>query len=67
MQELQRQLNSLTGSLTSTDLPITKEIKEAISETAKLEVALKQSMNTDTGKFDLSKFNDTLKKSGTSL
>lgn len=67
MQELQRQLNSLTGSLTSTDLPITKEIKEAISETAKLEVALKQSMNMDTGKFDLSKFNDTLKKSGTSL
>lgn len=67
MQELQRQLNNLTGSLTSTDLPITKEIREAISETAKLEVALKQSMNMDTGKFDLSKFNDTLKKSGTSL
>ena len=67
MQELQRQLNNLTGSLTSTDLPITREIREAISETAKLEVALKQSMNMDTGKFDLSKFNDTLKKSGTSL
>ena len=67
MQELQRQLNSLTSSLTTADLPITKEVKEATVAAANLKVALAQSMNVDTGKFDLSKFNNTLKKSGTNL
>lgn len=67
MQELQRQLNSLTSSLTTADLPITKEVKEATIAAANLKVALAQSMNVDTGKFDLSKFNNTLKKSGTNL
>ena len=65
--ELNTQLNNLNASLTRPDLPITKEVNEAITATSKLKVALQQSMNVDTGKFDLSKFNQTLKKSGTSL
>ena len=67
IKELNTQLNNLNASLTRPDLPITKEVNEAITATSKLKVALQQSMNVDTGKFDLSKFNQTLKKSGTSL
>ena len=67
IRELETQLSNLNASLTRPDLPITKEVNEAITATSKLKVALQQSMNVDTGKFDLSKFNQTLKKSGTSL
>ena len=66
LQSLQTMLNNLTQSTVGT-LPITKEIAEAQEAASKLKVALNQSMNVDTGKFDLSKFNSTLKASGTNL
>jgi hypothetical protein len=37
-------------------LPLTKSISAAQEQAAKLSVALKQAVNIDTGKFDLSKF-----------
>jgi hypothetical protein len=51
----------------NTNFKISDDIREAQKEMAKLNVALKDSVNIDTGKFDLSKFDHSLKKAGTSL
>lgn len=64
--QLQNQINSLTTN-TATNLPITKEITEAQQAAVHLKTALSQAVNVDTGKFDISKFNQSIKKSGTSL
>lgn len=49
------------------ELPLTKELVEAQSKVIELKTHLESAMNTNTGKLDLSKFNDSLKKSNTSL
>lgn len=66
LQQLEKQLNSFLNN-SVTDLPLTKNISAAQEQAAKLSVALKQAVNIDTGKFDLSKFQSSLKKSNTDL
>lgn len=67
LQQLQTQLNNLTTSSISQQLPITPKLQEAQNAAINLKIALQQSMNVDTGKFDLTKFNNSLKRAGTSL
>ena len=67
LQQLQQSLNQLTTSTASSGLPITPQIQEAQSAAAQLKAALSQAVNVNTGKFDLSKFNQSLKQSGTDL
>lgn len=67
LQSLQQQLNNLTVSSVQQQLPITKELQSAQKAAVDLKIALQQSMNVETGKFDLSKFNTSLKNAGTSL
>ena len=67
LQQLQTQLNNLTTSSVSQQLPITPKLQEAQNAAINLKIALQQSMNVDTGKFDLTKFNNSLKRAGTSL
>lgn len=67
LQQLQTQLNNLTTSSISQQLPITSKLQEAQNAAINLKIALQQSMNVDTGKFDLTKFNNSLKRAGTSL
>ena len=65
LQQLQQQLNNLTtNSITSTDFPLTAKLHEAQNAVASLQVALNSAMNVNTGKLDLSKFNQSLKSSG---
>ena len=66
LQQLEKQLNSFLNNSVA-DLPLTKNISAAQEQAAKLSVALKQAVNIDTGKFDLSKFQSSLKKSNTDL
>ena len=66
LQQLEKQLNSFLNN-SVTDLPLTKNISAAQEQATKLSVALKQAVNIDTGKFDLSKFQSSLKKSNTDL
>lgn len=69
MAELQTNLNNLNNSFATKTLrnPLTPGLKEAQIEATKLNAALQASMNVNTGKFDLSKFNQSLKSSGTNL
>lgn len=67
IQELQKALDSLISSPRSGgELGITKELIQAQSAAADLKVALNQAV-TPSGSLDLSKFNDSLQKSGRSL
>lgn len=69
MQELQQSLKSLQ-SLNSTNLSMgktTAELQQAKNAAAQLSVQLKQAFNQDTGKLDLTRFNQSLKQSGMSL
>ena len=67
IQELQKVLDSLISSPRSGgELGITKELIQAQSAAADLKVALNQAV-TPSGSLDLSKFNDSLQKSGRSL
>lgn len=65
IMKLQTELNSLTTSTTT--LPVTEQLVQAQQSAAQLKVALSQAFNVDTGKFDMLKFNQSIKKSGTSL
>ena len=68
LQDLQRQLDNLIkGSPSATNFAITDKLIEAQGAAAALKVALDQSMNVQTGKLDLTRFNDSIKKSGLSL
>lgn len=68
IMDLQNSLNSLVqGSITSKNLPITKELTEAQSAAAALKVALESAINTQTGKLDLSRFSESINKSGLDL
>ena len=69
LQNLQDQLNNLMANSIKTDasLGISKDIQGAIQLTAQLKTQLQQATNVDTGKLDLSKFNQALKQGGISL
>ena len=68
IQSLQTQLDSLTKNAfaNSNSLGLTKEIKEATGLVAQLKTQLQNATNSS-GTLDLSKFNDSLKKSQTSI
>lgn len=66
LKELSDQLTKFM--VTSTvNLPLTKSLSEAQDQAAKLRAALRDAVDVDTGKFDLSKFQHSLNKAGTSL
>ena len=68
MQDLQKSLDNLINSAGkgSNDLNITKELIKAQGAAADLKIALQQA-TTSTGSLDLSKFNNSLQKSGLTL
>ena len=68
IQSLQTQLDSLTKNAfaNSNSLGLTKEIKEATGLVAQLKTQLQNATNSS-GTLDLSRFNDSLKKSQTSI
>lgn len=66
--DLQNTLNKIsTGQWLEKDLPITKEIIEAQNAAKELQFILNQAFDINSGKLDLSKFNQSLKQSGMSL
>lgn len=69
LQSLQQQLNNLTSAtnLGGQSLPITSELLEAQNAATSLKIALEGATNVNTGKLDLSKFNQSLKSSGQTL
>ena len=69
LQSLQASINQLTTGLVAqgAQLGITPKIQEAQQAAAQLKTALSESMNVNTGKFDLSKFNSSLKSMNTDL
>ena len=69
MKELQSQLNGFINTLNqqAIDSGMTDSIRAATSETIKLQSALSSAFNANTGKLDLSKFQQQLKASGTDL
>lgn len=68
LQQLQNQLDSLISSTAkNTQMPLNKNLKEALNAAAQLKVALQAATNIDTGNLDLSKFSAQLKQSGIQL
>ena len=69
LQSLQTSLNQLTTGMATqgTQLSITPQLQQAQQAAVQLKTALSQSMNVETGKFDLSKFNSSLKSMNTDL
>ena len=68
LQELISDLNKIsTGFGLSKDLPLTKEILEAQHAAKQLGIALENAININTGKLDLTAFNQQLKNSGMTL
>ena len=69
LQSLQTSLNQLTTGMATqgTQIGITPKLQEAQQAAVQLKAALNQSMNVETGKFDLSKFNSSLKSMNTDL
>ena len=69
LQSLQQQLNNLSSAtnLGGQSLPITSELLEAQNAATSLKIALEGATNVNTGKLDLSKFNQSLKSSGQTL
>ena len=68
IQSLIAELNKLSsGAGIQKDLPITKEILEAQNAAKQLGFALESALNTNTGKLDLTAFNQSLKQSGMTL
>ena len=69
LQSLQTSINQLTTSMATqgAQFGITPKIQEAQQAAVQLKTALSQSMNVETGKFDLSKFNSSLKSMNTDL
>ena len=75
-EKAKQQLMSLTGTLDqlarsgstfSVGNKISQDLINAQKETAKLSSMLKEATNVDTGKIDLTKFNESLKKSGQTI
>ena len=68
LQQLQNQLDNLISSTAkNTQMPLNKNLKEALNAAAQLKVALQAATNVDTGNLDLSKFSAQLKQSGIQL
>ena len=69
LQDLNRQLERLVSGqgVKNIDLGITKEINEGISAAASLKAHLQDATNVNTGKLDLTKFTQSLQKSGKTL
>lgn len=66
LQDLQNTLNSLVMNKNS-NLGLTNDIMKATQAAAQLKVQLESATNPNTGLLDLSKFNESLNKSGISL
>ena len=56
LQDLQKSLNGLTSSINKGDLKLTTDMQEAYVAAEKLKRVLNESVNMNTGQFDLSKF-----------
>lgn len=69
IQSLSQELQNLvtSTSLKTKNFGIDKDLQSATASAAQLKVQLEAAVNTDTGKLDLSKFSDSLKKSGMTL
>ena len=67
LQDLQKSLNGLTSSIGKGDLKLTTDVQEAYVAAEKLKRVLNESVNMNTGQFDLSKFQYQLKQSGMSV
>ena len=69
MQELQKQLTAIQN-VTNRDLPmnqLSSGLEQAKNAAAQLSVQLRSAFNQDTGRLDLSRFNQQLKQSGMNL
>ena len=66
-KELQQTLNSLTSGANTKNLDLSKSIMPGIDAANRLKMALAEATNADTGKLDLTRFNQSLKQSGMSL
>lgn len=67
LQDLQKSLNGLTSSMGKGDLKLTADVQGAYVAAEKLKRVLNESVNMNTGQFDLSKFQSQLKQSGMSV
>lgn len=69
LQQLQNQLNSIlmNSGRGISSLGLNQELTEALGKTAELKVALEGALNPKTGTLDLGKFNESLRKSNTSI
>ena len=69
LQDLNKQLDNLISgkNVKNIDLGITEEINEGIAAAAKLKAQLNDATDVNTGKLDLTKFSQSLKKSGMEL
>ena len=71
LQDLQRQLSSLTNNVGNFGnkgaIGITKDLDNAAAAAAQLKIQLQEATNVNTGKLDLVKFNQSLKNSHMSL
>ena len=66
LQKLGQSMNNLMH-ISPGGLGITREIDQAQMASVKLKTALQQAVNVNTGQLDLSRFNNSLQQSGTSL
>ena len=68
LMELQNSMNNVFKTLSSTgNLPLNKDLTQAKDSAYALQAALQSAVNVNTGKFDLSKFQRSLKQSGVDL
>lgn len=67
LKQLQMDLQQLTSASSMKELPLTDKIMEGQRAAQQLKSILNESINMDTGKFDLSKFSTSLKKGQTDL
>ena len=68
IKDLQNQLSNLMGSVgKNSSFGITDEVKKASSAVATLQSQLKNAINTDTGKLNLTEFNKSMRKSNMRL
>ena len=69
LQDLQNSLTKLvnTSAFKNKNFGLDKDLQDASAAAARLKVELDNAINTDTGKLDLTKFMDSLKKSNMSI
>ena len=64
VSQLQQQLNTAIMGTASKPLGATKQLQEAQKHATQLKVAINNAFNVDTGKLNLTKFQNELKRSG---